>query len=97
MRLVRSLAGAVLLSLLLAAALVAAPASAAPPPVLLGQVGSAFNTGAAIAAGGCDCTVAQMHEASPTSRSYLIPYDGVIVSSGTYVGNFIEPSNTDTV
>jgi hypothetical protein len=38
-----------------------------------------------------------MHEASPTSKSYVIPYDGVIVSSGTYVGNYVEPTDTDTV
>jgi hypothetical protein len=38
-----------------------------------------------------------MHEASPASKSYVFPYDGVIVSSGTYVGNYVEPSDTDTV
>jgi len=97
MRLVRSLAGVVLLWVVLAAALVAEPAAAAPLPVLLGQVGSAATTGGAIAAGGCDCTVAQMHEASSTSKSYVIPYDGVIVASGTYVGNYVEPTDTDTV
>jgi hypothetical protein len=96
-RLVRSLAGVVLLPIVLAAALFAAPAAAAPLPVLVGQVGSASNTGFAIAAGGCDCTVAQMHEASPASKSYVFPYDGVLVSSGTYVGNYVEPSDTDTV
>jgi hypothetical protein len=87
----------VLLPIVLAAALFAAPATAAPLPVLVGQVGSASNTGSATAAGGCDCTVAQMHEASPASKSYVFPYDGVIVSSGTYVGNYVEPSDTDTV
>ncbi len=96
-RLVRLLAGAVLLPIALAAALLAAPAAAAPLPVLVGQVGSASSTGSATAAGGCDCTVAQMHEASPASKSYVFPYDGVIVSSGTYVGNYVEPTDTDTV
>ena len=92
-RLIRSLAGVVLLPIVFAAA----PAAAAPLPVLVGQVGSASNTGSATAAGGCDCTVAQMHETSPTSKSYVFPYDGVIVSSGTYVGNYVEPTDTDTV
>lgn len=95
-RLVRSLAR-VLLSSLLAAALVAAPAGAAPLPVILGQAGSASTTGFATSAGGCDCTVAQMHEASPTSSSYVVPFEGVIVASGTYVGNYVEPTGTDTV
>src|SRR5690242_5073253 len=49
-------------------------------------------TGAATAAGGCHCTVAQMQ--SPTGNSYTIPYDGVIVSSGTYVGNSVEAGDT---
>ncbi len=93
MRLIRSLAGAVLLPIVFAAA----PAAAAPLPVLVGQVGSASNTGSATGTGGCDCTVAQMHETSPTSKSYVFPYDGVIVSSGTYVGNYVEPTDTDTV
>ncbi len=97
MRLVRTLAGVVLLPIVLTIALVAAPAAAAPLPVLVGQVGSASNTGSATAAGGCDCTVAQMHEASPTSKSYVFPYDGVIVASDTYVGNYVEPTDTDTV
>jgi hypothetical protein len=96
-RLVRPLAGIVFLPIVLAAALAAAPAAAAPLPVLVGQVGSASNTGSATASGGCDCTVAQMHEASPASKSYVFPYDGVIVSSGTYVGNYVEPTDTDTV
>jgi hypothetical protein len=96
-RLVRSLAGVLLLSVVLAGALPVVPAGAAPLPVLLGQVGSAATTGGAIAAGGCDCTVAQMHEGSPTGKSYVIPYDGVIVASGTYVGNYVEPTDTDTV
>jgi len=96
-RLVRSFARVVLLSVVLAAAVVVAPAAAAPLPVLLGQVGSAGTTGGATAAGGCNCTVAQMKETSPTSNSYVIPYDGVIVSSGTYVGNYVEPTDTDTV
>lgn len=96
-RLVRSLAGVVLLSIALAAALLAAPAAAVPLPVLVGQVGSGSTTGLATSTGGCICTVAQMHEASPASKSYVFPYDGVIVSSGTYVGNYVEPSDTDTV
>lgn len=78
-------------------ALLATSAAAAPLPVLVGQVGSASTTGSATAAGGCICTVAQMHEASPTAKSYVFPYDGVLVSSGTYVGNYVEPSDTDTV
>jgi hypothetical protein len=77
-------------------ALLAAPAQAAPAPVLLGQVGSESTTGFATSAGGCSCTVAQMHE-GPTGNSYVIPYDGVIVSSGTYVGSSVEPTDTDTV
>lgn len=95
-RLVRSLARVVLLPVALASALAVAPADAAGP-VHLGQDGSASTTGSATAAGGCDCTVAQMHEASPTSNSYVIPFDGVIVASGTYVGNFVEATGTDTV
>jgi hypothetical protein len=87
----------VLLPIVLAAALFAVPAAAASLPVLVGQVGSASTTGSATTAGGCDCTVAQMHEASPASKSYVFPYDGVIVSSGTYVGSYVEPSDTDTV
>lgn len=86
-----------LLPIFLAVALVAAPASAAPAPVLVGQVGAAFNTGFATTAGGCDCTVAQMHEAYPTAKSYVFPYDGVIVATGTYVGSSVEPTDTDTV
>ncbi len=93
-RFVRSLSGLVLLPVVLAAALAAAPAEAAPTPVHLGQVGSAATTETATGAGGCDCTVAQMDEASPTSNSYLIPFDGVIVASGTYVGNFVEAADT---
>lgn len=81
----------------LAAVLFAAPAVASPLPVLVGQVGSASNTGFATSAGGCICTVAQMHEASPASKSYVFPYDGVIVSSGTYVGSSVEAGDTDTV
>lgn len=80
-----------------AAALFAVPAAAAPLPVLVGQVGSGSNTGSATGAGGCDCTVAQMHEASPAGKSYVFPYDGVIVSSGTYVGSSVEAGDTDTV
>jgi hypothetical protein len=93
-RLVRSLARVVLLPVVLAAALAAAPAEAAPTPVHLGQVGSAATTESTTGAGGCDCTVAQMHEASPSSNSYLIPFDGVIVASGTYVGNWVEATDT---
>ncbi len=78
----------------LAAALAAAPADAAPTPVHLGQVGSASTTGGATGAGGCICTVAQMHQASATSNSYLIPFDGVIVASGTYVGSSVEAADT---
>jgi hypothetical protein len=96
--LVRSLFGGVLFSAALAAVLFGAPAAvAAPAPVLLGQVGSGATTGFATSSGGCDCTAVQMHEASPTSNSYVIPYDGVIVSSGTYVGNFVEATDTDTI
>lgn len=96
-RLVRSFAGVVLLPIVLAVALFAEPTAAAPLPVLVGQVGSGSTTGFATSAGGCDCTVAQMHEASPASKSYVFPYDGVIVSSGTYVGAYVEPADTDTV
>jgi hypothetical protein len=94
-RLVRSLAGIVLLPVVLAAAFAAAPAEAAPTPFHLGQVGSASTTGFATSAGGCICTVAQMHESSSTTKPYLIPFDGVIVASGTYVGESVE--STDTV
>lgn len=94
MRFVRSLSGLVPLPVVLAAALAAAPAEAAPTPVHLGQVGSAATTETATGAGGCDCTVAQMHEASPTNNSYLIPFDGVIIASGTYVGNSVEAADT---
>jgi hypothetical protein len=87
----------VLLPIVLAAVFFAVPAAAAPLPVLVGQVGSGSTTGFATSAGGCDCTVAQMHEASPASKSYVFPYDGVIVSSGTYVGSSVELTDTDTV
>jgi hypothetical protein len=83
----------VLLPVLLAAAL-AAPAEAAPVPVHLGQVGSASTTGFATSAGGCICTVAQMHQASATTNPYLIPFDGVIVASGAYVGASVEAADT---
>jgi len=96
-RLVRSLAATVLLPIVFAVALFAAPAVAVPLPVLVGQVGSGSSTGFATSAGGCICTVAQMHEASPASKSYVFPYDGVIVSSGTYVGSSVEAGDTDTV
>ena len=82
------------LPFVLAAALAAAPADAAPVPVHLGQVGSESTTEGATGAGGCTCTVAQMHEASPTSSSYLIPFDGVIVGSGTYVGSIVDAADT---
>jgi hypothetical protein len=82
------------LSIVLAAAFVAVPAGAAPLPVILGQVGSASTTGFATSAGGCVCTVAQMHEVSPTGNSYVIPYDGVIVADGTYVGDSVEATDT---
>ena len=93
-RLVRSLTGVVVLSVVSAAVLFAAPVAAAPAPVLLGQTGSAATTGGATASGGCDCTAVQMKETSPTSNSYVIPYDGVIVSSGTYVGSTVEAADT---
>lgn len=93
-RFVQSLAGVLLLPVVLAAALVATPAEAAPTPVHLGQVGSAATTGSATGAGGCACTVAQMHEATPASNPYVIPFDGVIVASGTYVGNSVEAADT---
>jgi hypothetical protein len=92
-RLVRSLA-LVVLCCALVAAFVPVPAGAAPAPVVLGQVGTAFNTNFATSSGGCQCTVAQMHEVSPTANSYVIPYDGVLVSAGTYVGESVEPADT---
>jgi hypothetical protein len=91
MRLVRSLT-AVALSSLVIAALLAASAVAAPAPVVLGGVGSSTTTEGATAAGGCKCTVAQMQ--SPAGSPYTIPYDGVIVSSGTYVGTTVEAGDT---
>ena len=96
-RLVRPFVGVVLLPIVLAAVLFAVSAAAAPLPVLVGKVGSGSTTGFATSAGGCICTVVQMHEASPASKSYVFPYDGVIVSSGTYVGAYVEPTDTDTV
>ncbi|MBS1863745.1 MAG: hypothetical protein JSS68_18780 [Actinobacteria bacterium] len=81
-----------MLSSVLAAALLAAPSIAAPAPVVLGQVGSASTTEGATGWGGCKCTVAQMQ--SPTGSPYTIPYDGVIVSSGTYVGTTVEAGDT---
>lgn len=90
-RLVRCVA-AVVLSSVLATAFFALPAIAAPAPVVLGQVGSAATTEGATGWGGCKCTVAQMQ--SPTGSPYTIPYDGVIVSSGTYVGTTVEAGDT---
>jgi hypothetical protein len=92
-RLVRSLA-LVVLCCALAAAFVPVSAGAAPAPVVLGQVGTALNTNFATSSGGCQCTVAQMHEVSPTANSYVIPYDGVLVSAGTYVGESVEAADT---
>lgn len=85
-------AAAVLLASIFAVALLSGPASAAPAPVLLGQLGSAATTEAATGVGGCNCTVAQMQ--SPTGNPYAIPYDGVIVSSGAYVGKKVEAGDT---
>lgn len=96
MRLVRSLT-VIVFAAVLAAAVLAVPAGAAPLPVVLGQVGTAFTTGSATGWGGCDCTVAQMKEVSPTANSYVIPYDGVIVAGGTYVGHHVEADDSDTV
>jgi hypothetical protein len=89
--LARSIAAVALASVFLAA-LVGASAIAAPAPVVLGQVGSASTTEGATGWGGCKCTVAQMQ--SPTGSPYTIPYDGVIVSSGTYVGTTVEVGDT---
>jgi outer membrane lipoprotein SlyB len=84
----------VVLCCALAAAFVPVSAGAAPAPVVLGQVGNAFNTNFATSSGGCQCTVAQMHEASPSANPYVIPYDGVLVSAGTYVGESVEATDT---
>jgi hypothetical protein len=92
-RLVRSLA-LVVLCCALVAAFVPVSAGATPAPVVLGQVGTAFNTNFATSSGGCQCTVAQMHEVSPSANSYVIPYDGVLVSAGTYVGESVEATDT---
>jgi hypothetical protein len=92
-RLVRSLA-LVVLCCALAAAFVPVSAGATPAPVILGQVGTALNTNFATSSGGCQCTAAQMHEVSPTANSYVIPYDGVLVSAGTYVGESVEATDT---
>jgi hypothetical protein len=90
-RLVRSISAA-LLSSLCAAMILAAPTAAAPQPVVLGQVGSASTTEGATGWGGCKCTVAQMQ--SPTGSPYTFPYDGVVVSSGTYVGTTVEAGDS---
>jgi hypothetical protein len=92
-RLVRSLA-LVVLCCALVAAFVAVPAGATPAPVILGQVGTALNTNFATSSGGCQCSVAQMHEVSPTANSYVVPYDGVLVSAGAYIGESVEPTDT---
>jgi hypothetical protein len=91
-RLVRSLAGVGVLTAFFAVALACGSVAAAPAPVVLGQVGSASTTEGATGWGGCKCTVAQMQ--SPTGSPYTIPYDGVIVSSGTYVGTTVEAGDT---
>lgn len=44
--------------------------------------------------GGCNCTLVQLGDIGPTGSSYLIPYDGVIVRSGLYVGEMIGVSDT---
>ncbi len=93
-RLIRSLAGGVLLWSVLATALLAAPAGAAPLPVHLGQVGSESTTAYATAAGGCDCTVAQFGDAGPVANSYTIPYNGVITAGAFYLGAELEAGNT---
>ncbi|HEY1854472.1 MAG TPA: hypothetical protein VGG40_07780 [Solirubrobacterales bacterium] len=74
----------------------ASPAAAAPQPVHLGAAAAAFNSGSATAAGGCICTVAQFHDVGPTNNSYVVPFDGVLVASGFYVGNSVEPVDAPT-
>jgi hypothetical protein len=92
-RRVRSLALPVLA--VLAASAFASPAAAAPLPALIGQTATEFNSGHATSAGGCECTLAQFGETvGPFSPSYVVPYDGVIVASGVYVGDSIEPTDT---
>lgn len=93
MRRVHPLAWAVLSAALLAAA----PAEAAPLPVHLGQAAAAFNSGFNSGAGGCDCTVAQLHDVGPTNNSYAFPFNGVITASGFYIGASIEASESPTV
>jgi hypothetical protein len=87
---------AVLLATVAAAVLCVAPAAAAPLPVHLGQAASSFNIEGATNAGGCQCTVAQFHDVGPTSASYTIPFNGVIVASGFYIGNSVDPVDSPT-
>ncbi len=97
MRRVHPLAWVVFLAATAASPLFCAgPAAAAPAPVHLGQAASSFNIEGATARGGCNCTVAQFHDIGPTSNSYGIPFDGVIVASGFYVGNSVDPVDSPT-
>ncbi|HET8639418.1 MAG TPA: hypothetical protein VFL89_04120, partial [Solirubrobacterales bacterium] len=66
----------------------AAPASAAAPQHL-GQTAVPGKE-----KGGCNCTLVQLGDIGPTGSSYLIPYNGVIVRSGLYVGQIVEVGNT---
>lgn len=96
MRPVQSLACFVLLLAAAISLACAGPAAAVPLPVHLGQAASSFNIEGATAAGGCNCTAAQFHDVGPTSNSYVIPFDGVIVASGIYIGNSVEPVDAPT-
>jgi len=71
-------------------------AAAAPLPVHLGQAAAASNSGFNSGAGGCTCTVAQISDVGPAGNSYAIPFDGVLVASGLYVGNSVEPVDGPT-
>jgi hypothetical protein len=94
-RRVRSLVLAMFVVAAFVVAIVAAPAAAAQPPVHLGQAANEFNSGlTGTGFGSCECTVAQFHDVGPAGSSYTIPFDGVLVGSGFYLGNLIEPTDT---
>jgi hypothetical protein len=90
MRLVRSLSGVVLA--VVVAAVIAASAGAAQGPVKLGRIGSAGLSGRPDNSGGCECTAVQLGDTG--TESYVVPYDGIITWVSTYIGAFIESTDT---
>lgn len=79
---------AILCSVALSSATLPAPASAVAPQ-RLGQTAVPGKE-----KGGCNCTLVQLGDVGPSGSSYMIPYDGVIVRSGLYIGEMIGVGDT---